>query len=199
MSIGQPGMNRHHRDFHRKRGKKSKKYQSLGCGPQGELVKLKNIKGPLSNHVQIYQGDQHQQRPQQGIEKELDRGIHPIRPTPDPDYEKHRNQHRLPEQVEQDRVQRAEHPNHQPFHDKKGSEVLRNPLTNYLPARDDDNYGKEGSQEHQRHGDAIDPQRVVHVETFNPRRFFNELHDSSLRIKTTPQRQAQSEDRDRES
>ena len=60
--------------------------------------------------------DQEQDAARQRVEEELERRIDPAVAAPDADDHVHRDQHRLPEDVEQEQVERAEHPQHQRLH-----------------------------------------------------------------------------------
>jgi hypothetical protein len=60
-------------------------------------------------------GDKHQDAARQGVEDELDGGIDASVVTPDSDQEIHRNQHRIPEHVEEEQIERDEHADHRAF------------------------------------------------------------------------------------
>ena len=60
-------------------------------------------------------GDEHQHAARHRVEDELDRGVDAALVAPDPDEEIHRNQHRVPEDVEQEQVERDEDADHGGF------------------------------------------------------------------------------------
>ncbi len=62
------------------------------------------------DQVDADDGKQHEQRSGQGEDKELDRRVDFAAMAPDADQEKHRDQHRLPEEVEQKEVEGEEYP-----------------------------------------------------------------------------------------
>jgi beta-phosphoglucomutase-like phosphatase (HAD superfamily) len=66
--------------------------------------------------------------------------------------------------VEQQRVERREHADHQAFEDQERREVLRRALLDHRPARDHDQRRDEGRQHDQRHRDAVDAEVVPGVE-----------------------------------
>ena len=118
----------------------------------------------LRDVVEVDQRHQHQQRAQQRVQEELDRGVHPVRSAPDADDDVHRDQHRLEEHVEQDAVDRREHAVDEAGHDQERGHVLRDPRLDHLPARPDDEHRGEAVQQHEQHRDAVDAEEIVDVE-----------------------------------
>ena len=60
---------------------------------------------------------------------------------------------------------------------------------NDFPTRNDHNHIDEGRQNDEPQRDAVYTQVVVHIETFNPRSFFDKLHVSGIEFETRIQRQ----------
>ena len=56
--------------------------------------------------------DEHQHAAGHRVEDELDRGVDAPLVAPDPDQEVHRDEHRVPEDVEEEQVERDEHAEH---------------------------------------------------------------------------------------
>src|SRR2546422_6017212 len=61
---------------------------------------------------------EHQNRTQQGVEEEFDGGVELPWTSPDPDQEIHRDQHDLPEDVEEEEIERDEGPQHSRLEDQ---------------------------------------------------------------------------------
>jgi hypothetical protein len=122
--------------------------------------------------------------------------------VPDADDQEHRDQHRLPEDVEQDRVERREDADHQPFHDQERTHVLCDALLDHLPAGQHHQHRGEGGQQDQRHRDAVDAEEVLDIDAFDPPRALDELHRRGPGVEAGEQRQAgeegQHRDRQRE-
>ena len=143
--------------------------------------------------VQVNQRNQHQQRADEGIEEELDGGVHPARSAPHADDDEHRQQHRFPKHVEEHTVERREHPDHQAFEDQERRHVLRHALLDVLPAGNHDQHGGKGGQQNQRHRNTIDADVELRMDGRNPWRAFHELHFSRSGLEPAPQRNAQNE------
>ncbi len=111
MGIRQPGMQRKERKLDGKGQEKCAEQPELRIQREpgvDQFVQVRRWPAPLCLGMQQVQGDdrqQHQQRTEHGKEKELDRGIDSAAMPPDADQEKHRDQHDLPEQVEQSQIE----------------------------------------------------------------------------------------------
>ena len=145
-------------------------------------MEVKNFKATrLIVHVD--QGDQHEYRSQEGVQKELYSGINPTWATPDTDDQKHRDQHRLKKDVEQNGVHRSEYPNHETLHDQESGHVLGNSILHHFPASDNYQHSHECGKQNQRHREPIHPQVVIDIEGGNPRDKLLKLHCRRRRIK----------------
>ena len=119
VRIRQPGMHRDHRHLHREGEEERDEDQDLRGHRDRDLVEIEYLEAAAGLVVEIDQRHQHQQRTEQGVEEELDRRIHAIRAAPHADDQEHRDQHRFPEHIEQDRIQRGEHADHDAGHDQE--------------------------------------------------------------------------------
>ena len=109
------------------------------------------------------------------VEEELDRRILATRPSPDADEEVHRQQHHLPEHVEEKEVERHEHADH-PGDEEQEEHVVGLDVLRDRPARGAGEHREERGQEHQRHADAVDAEQVLDAEGRNPRLLHHGLH-----------------------
>ncbi len=165
-----------HGHFHREGNQEGEENQNLRRHAQRILLEVGNQE-TAGLEIQVQQRHQHEHRTEKGVQKELERGIDPARSTPDADNQEHRDQHRFPEDIEQRRIQRREHADHQPFHEQERRHVLRHPILDHFPAGQHHQHGHETGQNDQRHGNAIDPEMVMNVELRNPvNRPLDELH-----------------------
>src|ERR1700736_4383045 len=69
-------------------------------------------------------GDQHREAANDGVDEEFERGVDPAALAPDPDQEVERNQHRLPEDIEEDEVKRQEYAGGRGFQDQEQKDEL---------------------------------------------------------------------------
>ena len=185
-------MDREHRHLHREGEQEGDEDQDLSGHAQLQIVKVENTE-TVGLEIHVDQGDQHEDRAEKGIEEELDGRIDPIRSAPDPDNNEHRDQHRLPEHIEEDGVERREDADHHAFHDQKGCHVMRRLIGDDIPARDDHEDGDKGRQDNQRHRNAVDTQVVLDIEGRDPGRAFHELHLPAAGVETRPETEADRE------
>ena len=189
VGIRQPGVHRPHGNFHRKGGQQAQEQPGLGGEAQGQLVPVEN--GETAGlYVEPDEAHQHEHRTQKGVEEKLDGGVDPARTTPDADHQEHGDQHGFEEHVEQDAVQGAEHPDHQPFQQQERRHVLVHPVL-HPPAGDDHQHAKKGGEQHQRQGQTIHRHVVVDVESLDPELSLLELHGRGCGIKALIQWNAQ--------
>src|SRR3546814_5323392 len=90
-------MYREHRHLHRERGEKAEENPHLLVGRELERIQVVELEAAALD-VQVDQPGQHENRAEEGVQKELDRRVDPSRPTPDPDDDEHRDQHRRSEE-----------------------------------------------------------------------------------------------------
>ena len=83
------------------------------------------------------EGEQHHSAPGEDEDHELHGSVPPPVAAPDADEEEHRDRHELPEDVEDDQVQRSEDADYRPLEEEQRGEVGRQPLADQ-PARTDD-------------------------------------------------------------
>jgi hypothetical protein len=127
-------------------------------------------------------GDQHQQRADQGVDDELDGGVDAPRAAPDADHQVHRDEAELPEDVEQEQVQADEDAQHAHHQQQHGGVVLLDPRLDGVPGVEDRDHAEDGGQDHQHHRQAVDAQPVAHPEGRNPIGLLAELELWSGRV-----------------
>ncbi len=134
-----------------------------------QLVPLENRETATGMNEQVHQGEQEQQGTEQGVEEELECGIHAIRAAPHTNDQVKRNQRGFEEHVEQNTIQRGEDTVHQTRHDQERGVVLGNLLLDNLPASHHHNDGDEGIEDDEQHRYAINTQVVVDIESVESR------------------------------
>src|SRR5213593_2422818 len=135
-----------------------------------------NVYRPVA--VLIVEGEdrhQHEHRADHRVEHELHRGVDPVGAAPDPDDEVHRDQHRLPEHVEQEEVEADEDPEHPGLEDQHRRHELLDAVLDGVPGRRERQRHEERRQEHEQEADAVDPHVVAHPERRHPPRVLLEL------------------------
>lgn len=195
MGVGQPGVHRPHRHLHREGEEEGDEDQDLFGEVQLQGMVSEDVEAARLK-VHVDQRDQHEDRAEEGIEEELDGGVDPVRSAPDTDDEKHRDQHRLPVDIEEHRVQGREDTHHHPLHDEKGGHVLRRTVLDHLPTGDNHQGSDKGGENDQRHGDAVHTHVVLHIEGGNPGHPLDELHRRGGAVEGEPERQTDDEGQD---
>ena len=196
VRIRQPGVHREHRHLHRE-GEQQREEDPALLGERERQGLQARDRVAATLHVHVDQRRQHEHRAEEGVQEELDGRVHAPRPAPDADDEEHRNQHRLPEEIEQQRVGGGKHPDHQAFHDEEGAVVLRRARLDHPPAGDHYRYGHERGEHEQRQRDAVHAERVPGVKARNPRQLLRELQRRGGGVERAPQRHRQPQRRHR--
>ncbi len=114
VGVGEPVMERHGGQLHGKGGEEPKHQpggNTVGDGraEQKVVVEGKHAGGLLVEKGQGEDRDQHQHPGRLRVEQELQRGVDAVLVAPERDDEVHRDQHHLPEEVEQEHVEGHEH------------------------------------------------------------------------------------------
>ncbi|MNS91592.1 hypothetical protein D3C72_1256870 [compost metagenome] len=188
MDVRQPRVDGEHRHLDGKRHQEGQEDEDLFVHRQLERVPGQDVEG--ARHIaQVDDGNQGQQRTEEGVQEELERRVHAVGTAPDTDDDEHRDQGCFKEEVEQQAVQRAEHADHQARQDQERAHVLGDALLDHLPGRNDDDDRDERGQWHEPQGQAVDTQRVPDIEGCYPRCFFDELHAVCGVVEMLDQRQ----------
>ena len=142
VGVGQPGVEREHRHLDGEGEGEGQEQQVLGapraaarsCARTGRS-KVYVAGGGAVLEVEGQDGDQHEERAGHRVEDELDRRVDAAGPAPDPDDEVHRDQHRLPEDVEEEEVERDEDAQHARLEQQHGDHELLQPRLDGVPGR----------------------------------------------------------------
>jgi hypothetical protein len=94
--------------------------------------------------VEIKDPDQHEKAARHRVEDEFHGGVHTARTSPDPDQEVHRNEHDLPEDVEEEEIERGEDPDHSGLEQEEGDHVGLHPGRDGEGEEDRDRREKRG-------------------------------------------------------
>ncbi len=137
------------------------------------LPDLRHVEGP-GLQPERDDGDEHEERPREGVDDELDRRAEAARPAPHADEDVERDHHRFPEDVEEQQVLGAEHPDRRAFEEEQEREIGTDALASGPEAvgdrrgRDDDGQADEPEREVEEPdgvGDAeLGEPRLVRVE-----------------------------------
>ena len=120
-------------------------------------------------------GDQHEEGAHQRVEDELDGGVDAVGPAPDPDDEIHRDQHRLPEDVEEEEVEGHEDAEHARLEQEHGDGELFPAPLHRVPRGEQCERHEERGQQHEEQADAVHAQVIRDPERRHPRALLHEL------------------------
>ena len=148
----------------------------------------RDVKAATRFVVQVDQRHQHQQRPRQRVEEELERCVDPARAAPDADDDVHRDQRGLEEHIEQQTIGSAEHAHHQTRQDQESPHVLGHPVGDHLPASHHHDDVDESGEQHEPDRNTVDAEVIVHIETRDPGQVLLELQRRTGVVKARDQR-----------
>ena len=135
---------------------------------QGRDIRSSGI--PIHRH----DGEQHQHRAEERVEKKLEARIDPARPAPYADDEEHRDQAALEKQIEQGEIERRKGADHQGFQHQECDHVFLDALLDRLPAGQNTDRHQRRGENHEGQRNAIDA-HVVADRSRQPRLAFDEL------------------------
>ncbi len=170
VGVGQPCMHRPHRHLDRKAGKECKEHQRLHTadhmhpedreGLAFELMfqQCRNIRG-ASIRKHRHHRHQHQHRAEEGVEEELERRINAFLAAPDADDQEHRDKPRLEEEVEEHKIERHEHAQHQRFQQEERDHVFFDARGHAPRGRNRERHHESG-QHHEKNADPVHPHLV---------------------------------------
>ena len=180
MRVRQPGVEREHRDLDREGQEERQEGEQLEAlaeadpSPRTRAAYSKSnapVHDPVVEARRVGRGQdrhQHQQRPDQGVQDELDRGVDPVRAAPDPDDQVHRDEDDLPEDVEQEQVEGHEHADQPDLEDEERDHVLLDPLLDRAEGGEDADPGQGRRQDDEDRRQAVDADLVLDPEDGDP-------------------------------
>ena len=107
---------------------------------------------------------EHQDAARHRVQDELDRGVDALVVPPDPDEEVHRDEHRVPEDVEQEQVERDEHAEHAGLEREDEEAELLHLLLDAVPRGQQRERREEAGEHDEPQADAVHAQVVVDAE-----------------------------------
>ena len=135
VRVGQPGVEREHRHLDREGEEEAGEGEELERRVEAEAAQRLVVEraGPRARGDLVGVGhaqdrDEHEQRADERVEDELDRGVDAVGAAPDADDQVHRDEHELPEDVEEEHVEREEHADHADLEHQEGDHVLLHAL-----------------------------------------------------------------------
>jgi len=173
VGVGEPGVEREQGHLDREGERVGAEEQDLLGGAERRPVDLEHVEGedaglrPVVEHHED-DGDQHQEAAEHRVEEELDRRVDAPLVPPDPDQEVHRDQHRLPEHVEEEEVEGDEHPQHPRLQEEERGVVAAGLLPDTVEGGEHGDGGEDRGQEHEEDADAVHAQVVGHAEPGDP-------------------------------
>ena len=207
VGVGQPGVEREHRDLDREAQEEGQEHPELQVGrdlhaqPGGvvEAAGRRELGQRLGAEVEREDAEQHHHRAHERVEEELDRGVEPPRAAPDPDQEVHRDQHHLPEHVEQEHVERAEDTEHPGLEQEQEHVVAAHALADGRPRGQDRDRAEQRREQDQERRDPVDAEQVLDADRGDPGRSLDELEVGGAAVEPGPKRQADEEAQEPES
>ena len=131
-------------------------------------------------------------RTEHGEQEELDGGVDPPgRVAPDTDEEVHGDEHHFPEDVEEEKVQGGEHPDHAAHQGQQANHELFDMGLDVGPGGQNTERGQKGGEQDEQQREAIHPEMIADAVTGNPRVALHELHGGGAVVEAEPQGQGE--------
>ena len=105
--------------------------------------------------------DQHEQAAEHGEQDELHRRVDAPAPAPDADEEIHRDEHGLPEDIEQEEVQGDEDADHAGLEQQHEHGEFLDPVVDRAPGGEEGQRRQESGQEDEEQADAVDADVII--------------------------------------
>ena len=173
MRIRQPGVKREERNLNRKSNKEAKKKPERSATKAGHapvvnrILNYDEIKA-AGLRIQPQNRRQHKHRADKGKEEILDRRIYLASMAVHADQQRHWNQSRFPEEIEQEQIKRGEDADQRRLQNQQQNEKFFHALVNRGPGDQHAQRREKSGQHHQPHGDPINSHVVVNVWRRNP-------------------------------
>jgi hypothetical protein len=196
VRVRQPGVEREHRHLDRERERERQEQPHLVRGMDRHRVERVERETRDPGHLPLVEVEpqdrrQHEHAADHGVEEELDRRVHTPLSAPHADQQVHRDQHRLPEHVEQQQVGGEEGPEHAGLEREQEREELLGTLVDRGERADDRDHGQHHGQQHQQDGDPVDGEPVLGAPHRQPVTAFDELPATVPEIHLPPQRRCE--------
>ena len=194
VRVGQPGVEREQRHLDRERDGERQEEPALRVRRDLQRVEPQQVEAVAAGRLLVQEGepedgDEHQHAARHRVEHELDRRVDALVVAPDPDEEVHRDEHRVPEHVEQEEIERDEDADHRGFEREDEDRELLDLLLHALPRREQRNRREEAGEHHQQQADAVDADVVVDAEGRDPRHPLDELEVGRRGVEARPDQQ----------
>ena len=182
---------------------KARKPQNCSCAGNLERVEPLQVEavGAGRRVVQIRQRQnrqQHQHAAGHRVENELHRRVDAALVAPDADQEVHRDQHRVPEDVEQEQVERDEHADHRALEQQHADAERFRLLVHRFPGTEQRERGEKAGQDEQQQADAVDADEIADPEGGDPVVALDELKVRRHGVEPAPEQQRFREDQHRD-
>jgi hypothetical protein len=135
----------------------------------------------LTGEIKGQYSEKHEHAAEKGVKKEFNRGILSSGPAPNPDQEVHGEEHQLPKDIKEKKIEGDENPHHSRIEQEEEGEVTLHRFID-SPGGEDAEKAEERGQEHHRDADPVNADKIVDVIRWDPGRLFHELEARVLQI-----------------
>ena len=153
-------------------------------------------RGPKIGGMEDEDRDQHEQAAEHGEEDELHRRVDAPAAAPDADEEVHRDEHGLPEDIEEEEIQRDEDADHAGLEQEHEDGELLDPVADGPPGREQGQRRQERGQKDEEQADAVDADMIIEAAS-EPGGPLDEFGQARCPAEAEIQRQRQAESQER--
>ena len=163
-----------------KREREGEEEERLGAAGEGQPVDVLERERPCAGRRVVADREEedrqeHQEAARHREEEELHRGVDAPRAAPDPDDEVHRDEHDLPEDVEEGEVERDEAAEHAGLEHQEGDRVAADLLLDVRQREEQGDRRQDRRQQDEEERDPVDADVVGDAELRDPRDLLAEL------------------------
>ncbi len=180
-----------------KASEKARKSQRLDLRIEDDFIIIKELeridaRGFVIERIEEKDGHEHEQAARHREQYELDRRIDLARSSPDADQKIHRDEHRLPEDIEEEKVEGDKDTDDPGLQEEHEDKVLFDPILDGSPGGEKGDGHQKSRQDNQEEADPVDPEMIIDA-VAEPGAFFHELGVGSLAVEIEIERQRDGE------
>ena len=192
VRVREPGVEREQRHLDRERQREREEEPELLVKGLRHVVELQQIEAVDAGRrlVQVGEaedGQQHQDAGGHRIQDELDGGVDAPLVAPDADQEVHRHQHRVPEDVEEEQIERDEDADHRALEQQQEDAERPGLLAHRLPRAEQRERRQEAGEDDEQQADAVDADGILDAERRDPGVALDELEVAGAGVEAAPQ------------
>jgi len=192
VRVGQPRVEREHRHLDEEGQRERAEQPDLQVLRVEDALQLEVVEReraavqPPVRVRDVQDRAEHQDGAEERVEEELERRLDAVRASPDPDHHVHRDEHQLPEDVEEEEVHRDERAHHRALEQEQREAPVLQPRLERPERRVRRDRHDDAGEQQQPERDPVDRDVIANAELRHPR-------DVLVEVEPAPHRHAEQE------